>query len=239
MEIKKYKTIKSIVFPLVLVILFYFSYLSLRWAIADVLSIQVRHQLGVAQTVGRSLDVKKWTLTHSLLEKVLWLRPDYSGSLELAEFFYDIASNQDKKLLTQLNWKDTREKSLGFARQALLLRPTSSFLWIRLASNKLALKQFDNELSDAIERAATLSPWDSGVQYEISLMGLDFWDQLEPKTHRLLLQAADKILLIDIDSGYFAKELMRHANIGKLCETAKTTSGFKPDRLNKFCERLD
>jgi hypothetical protein len=71
--------IRLILFTPVLLLLLFGAYLSFRWALADVLVTQVRHQLEKTQIEGQSLDAKQWRLTRNWLDPTLRLHADYSA----------------------------------------------------------------------------------------------------------------------------------------------------------------
>jgi hypothetical protein len=221
--------------PVVLLLLFA-AYLSFRWALADVLSIQVRYQLGKAQTVGQSLDAKQWRVTHNLLEKTLWLHPDYSGYLELAEFFYQTASDQPAALMNELGWHDNRENALNFNRRALLARPSWPYFWDELIKNKVNLKQFDSELTGAMKRAINLGPWEESVQYDVAFTGLDQWDSLDMVAQQWAILALDKTLIMQSDPKPLVKQMLAQANIGKLCRSITEMPKNDLKILPKYCK---
>ncbi|MBE0614419.1 MAG: hypothetical protein IH604_12185 [Burkholderiales bacterium] len=65
-------------------------------------------------------------------------------------------------------------------RQALLLRPTSPFLWANLALTKLYVNEFDEEMFTALRHADELGPWEPTVQQTIVFVGLAAWQDLDP-----------------------------------------------------------
>jgi hypothetical protein len=71
-------------------------------------------------------------------------------------------------------------------RQALLLRPTSPFLWANLALSKLYLDEIDDALRTALKQADALGPWEPGVQQTILFVGLAAWPDLDPETRTIL-----------------------------------------------------
>lgn len=221
----------------VVILLLFASYLSFRWALADVLSTQVWHQLEKAQTTGQSLDAKHWTLSRTWLEKTLWLHPDYSGHLELAEFFYQVAGDQPTELLDELGWHDNHEKALDYARRALLIRPTWPYLWDELILNKVILNQFDNELTGAIERAVTLGPWEKSVQYDVAFTGLDYWDDLEIAARQWIMLAMNRTLFLQRDQQPLLKQILTHANFEKLCLSATEMPEDNVKMLANYCKR--
>jgi hypothetical protein len=220
----------------VAVLLFYAAYLSFRWAVADILSIQIRHQLHKAQFVNQPLDAKQWRLTRSLLEKVLWLYPENSDYLELAAFFYQVSADQSPELLNELGWHDSQENALRIVRRTLLLRPSWPYLWDDLIVNKIALQQFDRELTRAFERAVTLGPWEDAVQYDVAFMGLGSWHDLDISVQRLVVGALDRILVMQRDPRKLVKEIRGHPNYAQVCRSLNETSDMDLNTLVEVCK---
>jgi hypothetical protein len=223
--------------PLILILLLA-AYLSVRWAIADIFETQIRYQLGKAQTDGQTLDAQQWRLTHNMLQHTLKLHPDYSGYLELAEFFYQVAASRPQALIDELDWHDNQQQALEYARRALLKRPTWPYFWDKLFQSKINLKQFDNELTGAMERAATLGPWEYGVQYDIAFTGLDYWDNLPATAQQTIVKAMEQTLAMRKYPKSLYKDMQEQANIGKLCQRAS-----EPDQslemLGQFCQQYN
>ena len=69
-------------------------------------------------------------------------------------------------------------------RQALLLRPTSPFLWANLALTKLYLNEIDGELMAALRHADELGPWEPAVQQTVLFVGLAAWQDLDPELRK-------------------------------------------------------
>lgn len=213
--------LKTCVLLFLFLILLFAAYLSFRWALADILSVQARHQLGKAQTVDQTFNHEQWRLTEDLLATTLELHPDYSGYLEIAEMFYLVASDQPPELLDELGWSDSRQQALDSARRMALIRPSWPYFWNELVRNKVALDQYDNELAGAMERAVTLGPWEEPVQSEIAFTGLDHWQQLPNEARPWVLQALDKILDLRNDPKDLILEIQAHPNFDKLCLSVK------------------
>jgi hypothetical protein len=78
------------------------------------------------------------------------------------------------------------------ARQALLLRPTSPFLWANLALTKLYLDEIDGELLSALRHADELGPWEPTVQQTVLFVGLAAWQDLDPGMQQTLVRAIER-----------------------------------------------
>ncbi|WP_157385824.1 hypothetical protein [Methylosarcina fibrata] len=213
------------------------AYLSFRWALADVLAQQVWHQLDKSQMPGHELDAAQWQQTRDWLEDSVRLHPNYSANLELAEIFYLSAGNQPAGLQDELGWHDSNELALSYTRRALMIKPTWPYLWNDLFLIKVALRQFDRELTNGIERAVTLGPWEKSVQYDIALTGLDYWDNLEPAAHQWVAIAMDKALVMQKNPQPLADDILVHPNIGKLCMSVNEMPENNLKMLARYCKQ--
>jgi hypothetical protein len=229
---------KLILFTPALLLLLFGAYLSFRWALADILVAQVRYQLEKAQTEEQPLDAKQWLLARQWLENAMQLHPDYSDYLEMAAFFYYVAGIQPKALLDELGWHDNQEKTLAYARRALRIRPSWPYLWNELILSKVALKQFDGELTGALERAVTLGPWEESVLEDIAFTGLDQWNNFEKTAQKWILVAMDKFMEINKNSDPLINELATHENFGKICDARNEVPNASLKMLDKSCKSM-
>lgn len=85
----------------------------------------------------------------------------------------------------------TRDARVRF-REALLLRPTSPFLWANLALSKLYLNQIDDELLTALRHANELGPWEPNVQQTVLFVGLAVWRDLDPELRQALARTIER-----------------------------------------------
>lgn len=77
-------------------------------------------------------------------------------------------------------------------RQALLLRPTSPFLWANLALTKLYLDEIDDELKTALRHADELGPWEPVVQQTTLFVGLAAWPDLDSGMRQALARSVER-----------------------------------------------
>jgi tetratricopeptide (TPR) repeat protein len=226
----------TLLIPVVLLLL-WSAYLCFRWALADVLAEQVWHRLDKNQIATNSLNAEQWRKSRNWLEDSLQLHPNYSGNLELAEFFYITAANQPAELQDELGWHDNYEQALNYTRRALTIKPTWPFLWSELVLIKVNLQQFDSELTGAIERAVNLGPWEKSVQYDVALTGLDYWDNLEIAAHKWITMAMDKTLIMQKNPKLLLDDVFAHPNIDKLCISANEMPENNLKMLARYCKQ--
>lgn len=70
------------------------------------------------------------------------------------------------------------EESLVRIRQAIALRPVSSYSWSTLLMIKRERMEYDSEFRHALERATTMGPWEPQVQLIVADVGLTAWAAL-------------------------------------------------------------
>ncbi|MGR9037261.1 MAG: hypothetical protein ACU83O_11845 [Gammaproteobacteria bacterium] len=218
-------------------LLLFAACLCFRWSFANVLSLQVRHLLGKAQTIGQSLNTEQWRFTHQLMTKTLQLHPDYSDYLEMSKLFYQVADDRSDELPEELGWRGNEDKSLEYARRAVLARPSWPYYWQDLMTIKINLNQFDSELTGAMERAVHLGPWEAAVQYDVAYQGLEHWDRLPKSAYPWVIMAADKILLIENRSHPPINEMLAHPNFEKLCLEIQNIPNGKLKVLDDYCKK--
>lgn len=63
-------------------------------------------------------------------------------------------------------------------REAIALRPVSSYSWATLLLLKRELAEYDAEFRHGLERAVTLGPWEPAVQPIVADVGLSAWAEL-------------------------------------------------------------
>lgn len=173
---------------------------AMRWALADVYATQVRHHLDTVNDDSSNKNAGQWRLARQHLDRSLELRPAYARYFEQAEIFYqilDTLESEGNPLIQELAWKNNAPEALEYARRSLRLTPSWPYLWKQLALSKLALKQFDDELTGAFERAVHLGPWERDVQYDVAVLGLDDWPSLKEETRLHVVKAMEQSLKMD------------------------------------------
>jgi hypothetical protein len=172
--------------------------IALRWSLADVYATQLSHHLHTLNNRSTNKNAEQWRLARQHLEKSLELRPVYARYFELGEKFYqklDMLEADKNPLIKELAWHKNEEKALDYARRGLRLMPSWPYLWKQLVLSKLTLKQFDDELTGAFERAVYLGPWERSVQNDLVILGLNEWRNLSSEARLSVASAINQILL--------------------------------------------
>jgi hypothetical protein len=229
----------SISYIAAILCLVYVSGIALRWSLADVYATQLKHHLNTVNRDSSNKSAEQWRLARRHLDRTLELRPAYARYFELAEKFYQrLGSLKSRRnpVIQELAWDGYEPKALDYARHGLRLTPSWPYLWNRLVINKLLLKQFDSELTGAIERAVELGPWEQSVQYAVAMGGLSYWPILPDMAHQHILLAIEQSLIMDQvkpQKIYDAKRILSHVNFSQACEMQVES---KPKRqLNNSC----
>ncbi len=84
-----------------------------------------------------------------------------------------------------------REARVRF-REALIIRPTSPYLWANVALAKLNLNEKDAELMTALRHADELGPWEPAVQQTFLLVGLAAWQELDPELRQAMARTIER-----------------------------------------------
>ncbi|MGJ0486521.1 MAG: hypothetical protein ACR65R_18580 [Methylomicrobium sp.] len=199
--------------------------IAMRWSLADVYAIQLSHHL---DTVNQDLSNKndaQWRLASQHLGRTLELRSANARYLELAGAFnqkLELLRFDKEPLAQELGWQPNEFRALDYVRRSLRLTPSWPYLWNQLAVTKLVLKQFDDELTGAMERSLDLGPWERSVQYKLALFGLNNWPNLQDKAHSLVFQAMAKTSAMErIKSSdlYIIKNILEHPHLSQACKT--------------------
>ncbi len=79
------------------------------------------------------------------------------------------------------------EDALFQIRQAIRLRPVSSYGWSTLMQVKMSLWEIDSEFFDALDNASMLGPWEPEIQRAVADAGLNVWAMLSDSQKRDIL----------------------------------------------------
>jgi tetratricopeptide (TPR) repeat protein len=183
-----------------ILILIVLTITAIRWSLADVYATQVTHHLDTVNVDSSNKNAGQWRLARQYLDRTLALRPAYGRYFELAETFYQVLDSLESDgnpLIQELSWRNNAFEALDNADRGLRLTPSWPYLWRQLALSKLALKQFDDKLTGAFERAIHLGPWEREVQYDVAVLGLDDWPNLKEETRFHVVKAMEQSLMMD------------------------------------------
>jgi hypothetical protein len=222
-ELNKTKLL-SISYIAAILCLVYVSGIALRWSLADVYATQLKHHLDTVNRDSSNKSAEQWRLARRHLDRTLELRPAYARYFELAEKFYQrLGSLKSRRnpVIQELAWDGYEPKALDYARHGLRLTPSWPYLWNRLVINKLLLKQFDSELTGAIERAVELGPWEQSVQYAVAMAGLSYWPNLPDMARQHLLLTMEQVITMEqMDHGklFDTDKILSHFNFAQACE---------------------
>lgn len=78
--------------------------------------------------------------------------------------------------------------------EAVAKRPSWGFAWAHVAGNRLLGGIRDRTYAEALERAATLGPWEPGVHLKVAWMGAATWDDLPEALRTQVLASVRRAL---------------------------------------------
>jgi tetratricopeptide (TPR) repeat protein len=81
------------------------------------------------------------------------------------------------------------EQALQYYRQSVALRPAWPYVWTNLAMLKVKQEQVDAEFALAMQRTATLGPWEMALQLAVAGGGLSLWARLPADLQALVEHA--------------------------------------------------
>ena len=227
------------VLALFIVILSILSYTSIRWALADIFELQVRYQLGKAQTDHDTFDENQWQITQNLLENTLSLNSNFSGYDELAVFFNQVADSRSEQLPTKLGLQANQELALQLVQKALLKRPSWPYLWHDFFYSKIKLKQYDHQLTTVLEQCIKLGLWEYSLQYDIAFIGLDNWLSLTYESKLSILFVINHLLSTSSDVKSLYKDMQESDNVTDLCSVSKTNFNSSLKAISQFCSTVN
>ena len=234
---------KISVYLLIPIVLFfiYLGMLCFRWALADILHVQVDYLLETVNAKSTNKTVNDWRQAEGQLAEVLQLRGDNTRYLETAESFYqtlDSLESEAPALLAELGWKGSEAKALDFARAGLVLKPTWPYLWKQLILSKLGLKQFDNELSGAFDAVIRLGLYQNYIAFEISALGIADWEHLDPHSRQSVMQALDFFMLLNKDLNLDETYFLNYINAVTVCSIKDKSVLIGFDVLGRYCRAI-
>lgn len=211
-----------------------------RWSLADVYATQVGHHLDTLNSDLSNKNAEQWRMAKQHLARALELRPADARYFDLAESFYQnvdaLETSKNAFILQELKWRGSERKALKYARRALRLAPSNSYLWGRMMVSKLGLLQFDDELTGTIERSVKLGPWVRSTQYRTAIAGLYYWPFLQDAARPHILEAIEHVLIMNdmAPNGlYDISRITSHENFIHICE--QQLQDVTRPHLLKYC----
>ena len=74
------------------------------------------------------------------------------------------------------------------------------------------------------------------MQYDVAFKGLDQCDNLEMSARQWIILALDKTINMQSDPQPLLKQILAHANIGKLCLSVNEMPKIDLKMLDKYCK---
>ena len=207
-----------------------------RWMVADIYAYQAKRYLVRWQDAHRVEAYEDIERAQQLINTALSLDGGNPKFMEYAARIDEWHATQRVKRLSAKDKKRVLEHALQLYRDAIALRPAWPFTWVALVSTKNRLRQYDDELFHAFERATTLGPWEGGVQLRVAKEGFRAWRHLPDKTKLLV----EDNFLRGLNSNTYRKQLIELAkkkkHLASLCLKDKKKYKYS-EKVNDIVER--
>jgi len=127
-----------------------------------------------------------------------------------------------------------RRIAAAYYRESINLQPTWPYAWADLATVKYRLREFDDELVEALHKSIQLGPWEPGIRRVVADIGMGIWSRLAGPDQEFILDVTrNSFMYVNIGHVRDVEALIKkHGFIDKVCE--------KPDgneRLKAYCAR--
>lgn len=173
--------IRKVTITVSLALLGYFIVWAGAWGIASLASLGPRHIMAVLE---RDIGDTNWVAWQSVGDN---LHKAHSLNPVSADYVYDMGRLYEWRAMGLPVWtpeaRQYRSKAIEYFRQALTMRPSSSFMWAQLAHSKALNQEVDEETFDAMEKAVVFGPWSEAARLKLIWVGIAIWDML-PAQHK-------------------------------------------------------
>ena len=210
--------IKYASLPLLIVFFIYLAYLSVKWAIASVIEVQLRHQLGEAQSqLTINLTIEDW---HNIATQLSLAEQYHENYSELS--ILGMLANQVKGEKLELQQlmdaaNIAYQQSIKDAEHGLKLRPSWTPLWEGLVVNKIHSGQYDIILEAGFERILTLGRWEYSAQYQLVYNAFLNWDKLTEYERTMVGKAFKQLYIMTFKTSSLIKNLGEGVNKSIIC----------------------
>jgi len=181
-------------------VLGYFVFLASTFGAANLISLGPRRIMALLQhNIGDDSGVA-WTRAHNIL-----LKAHNLNSLN-ADYIYDMGRLSEWRAMGFAVWtpeaRQYRSRAIEYFRQALALRPSTSFMWAQLAYSKVLNQEVDKETFNAMEKAIVFGPWEEMARLKVIWIGIALWDTLPARLKQRLNKIIARSLRLWDQSGY-------------------------------------
>ena len=186
-------------------LLAYLATMAAPIGLADLSAFAPRQALARAERGFPAPSDPAWARGRELLVKALALDPKNPNYAEQLAQWHERAANRfasgSPAAAAHL------KQSLENFRRAAVARPGSPYTWSSIALIKVRLREIDNELAQAVTKAARFGPWEPEVQMAIADVFFTMGEGLPPEAQR-----AGRLMLINAVRTQDEK-LMRRAEV--------------------------
>lgn len=167
-------------------LLLFVMFSAVRIGTADFLSGYIRDEIAAWSSRAAPPDESDLAAVSRALDVAQWISPGnpnhYEDMARLDMVRSGMAGTTGAERIEQLR------HGLKLIRQAIALRPASSYSWAMLLRFKHELGEHDAEFRRSLERTVTLGPWEPELQLVVADVGWSAWAEL-PGAEREMVRA--------------------------------------------------
>ncbi|MEH6825761.1 MAG: hypothetical protein V7629_17845 [Motiliproteus sp.] len=156
---------------------------------------------------------KEWLEVSGAIDRLLWLVPEHPDYLQAAGIAYGLYANKGTVATERVD--ALLALSADFYRQSLSSRPAWPYAWGNLVLLKAGQGQLDAEFYHALERAATLGPWEPEVQMALTEAGLAHWSALNAVAKGIVVATVSRGISRDLNT--FQRLATSYQQLDTLC----------------------
>jgi len=156
-------------------------YHAVRIGVADVIAYQPKYQVQTWEKEARLPSSEEVEYTLSRASLALAWQPNNPDLIDLKAHVltYQAILHWGTESFSRLS-----AEAVVLYQQSTLLRPKWPYTWARLALVKADRGEFDAVYREAVAKAVTFGPWETGVHLTLAQAGLSGWSQLDKATKR-------------------------------------------------------
>ncbi len=117
-----------------------------------------------------------------------WYAPEYPKFITYDALIHKWHASSPDYLESPEQRTALLQKALSLYEQEIVQRPTYPYAWTAYANTKMLLGEIDEKFAFAMDRSFYYGPWESQIQFEIIMTGLDAWPALDQDTKKLIFK---------------------------------------------------
>lgn len=164
-------------------------YLGVRMLLSDISGFQADSFIHDWRARGKVGSQPAWDVAHKAALHSINLSPVENGAnFHRAGTVHEWLHSKSQPGSTEA--RESRLAARNAYRQAVQVRGSWPYSWLRLAQVKMELLEFDTEFDHAMRQSIHYGSWRPRVNFRIALIGLTSWHELSDDQRVLILEAA-------------------------------------------------